>query len=886
MSPGFEGWPSVANRLRDLAGGTDMELNGGQRASLAAIADRISSNGVIIADEVGMGKTRIAVALAKCVIDAHGRVAILVPPGLGYQWGDELRTAGADVSLVLRSLWQFLKAWESDENGQQRPWFKEEVVLVSHAFANWRLGAKSEAWRWALLPALYAHWRKRVTSRFPRDYHDDQMLSDPWVQNAAESISCAVSATPANHHYRGLIEELAEKTPWPGAMDAGEYERNARLRPWLERAVGLGLGPFDLVIIDEAHKSRGQESGLNRLLEEIVLHSPGARRLAMTATPVELDAQQWAQMLGRIGVNGASASDAISNYSEAVLKVRQCPSDESARSAYKAASKVFQKALDPYLLRRDKREGISVLAFQARSGGCFHAYRREREILVESAHLSDAWKQAVCAAEALSFVTNQVDDAVAKRLRLTLGNGHGVAAFIDQVHRHEVDDKKQSDDDEVSPASVTENDAEASSRDKRTQRADWWQKLMIDASQGNAGEVALYDHPAILAAVAAIEEVCQHGEKVLVFGRFTRPLRALVDLLNARAMLRSVDAQQPWPQSKVHENEWNAVAAAHRQLQRKGSMHPGDLDALLEEQYKRLEEQRRTTREVLIEHIEAGFRLIPHVANTRMEALFESFKQTVTNESGSREHSLTVVARAIQELTGASGESPRPEDFARAFVDVVEAASDRDEGDDNGDGVLDASEAAELWRNLESRLRDENSRAEGSFARLMYGDTKPETRRLLQVAFNRQHGHPKVLIAQSVVGREGLNLHKACRTVILLHPEWNPGVVEQQIGRVDRIGSLWEAKLKEALANPDLVSELPRIEIMPVVFQGTYDESNWKVLRDRWDDLRAQLHGIVISPQIAERYSDTEIIDEINGAAPNFSPSREISTTARDFTIR
>ena len=67
------------------------------------------------------------------------------------------------------------------------------------------------------------------------------------------------------------IQELSEKTPWPGALDAGEYSRNEHLRPWLECAVGLGLGIFDLVIIDEAHKSRGTDSGLTRLLRSIVV---------------------------------------------------------------------------------------------------------------------------------------------------------------------------------------------------------------------------------------------------------------------------------------------------------------------------------------------------------------------------------------------------------------------------------------------------------------------------------------------------------------------------------------------------------------------------------------------------------------------------------------
>jgi hypothetical protein len=144
----------------------------------------------------------------------------------------------------------------------------------------------------------------------------------------------------------------------------------------------------------------------------------------------------------------------------------------------------------------------------------------------------------------------------------------------------------------------------------------------------------------------------------------------------------------------------------------------------------------------------------------------------------------------------------------------------------------------------------------------------------LQLAFNRTHSHPKVLVAQSVVGREGLNLHEACRTVVLLHPEWNPGVVEQQIGRVDRIGSLWQSKLEEAIEKKIVAADVPRIEIRPVIFQGTYDEKNWKILRNRWDDLRAQLHGIVISSRIAESYQNAELlIEEINKEAPNFSPS-------------
>ncbi|WP_051861817.1 helicase-related protein [Ferrovum myxofaciens] len=876
MNQEFKGWNKVAERLCTLADDRAIELNDGQAASLQEVAKRLPNNGVIIADEVGMGKTRIAAAVARCVIAEGGRVAILVPPGLGYQWSDELQIAGVDAPPILRSLWQYLQAWETEE--KDAPWFNESALVVSHSFTNWRLGENTAPWRWALLPEIYARWRKQANGRWPRDYCGNKMLDDKWVRQAAESIVGAISARPEGHPARKFIQELAETTPWPGALTAGEYGRNAQLRPWLERAVGLGFGVFDLVIVDEAHKSRGQDSGLNRLLKEVVLQSADARCLAMTATPVELDATQWTQMLGRIQVDEISksaATTAISSYEQAVGRVRQCPSDKEAREKYKESAKTFKQALNPYLLRRDKREDPAVIKFQQTSGEGYHAYRREQEILIDTARLTLEWKQAVCAAEALSFVTRQSDNTAAKRLRLTLGNGHGIAALIDQLQRDDKDDHRQTEADGV-PEITTQRNAETElSADKRLLRAEWWQNVMIQpfVNEGSA----LFDHPAILAAVEEIESVCRQGEKVLVFGRFTRPLRALVQLLNAREMLRCVDGKRPWPQSKVHENEeWAAILAAHQHLQRQGELDRKCLDDALAEQYKKLENQRRNIRENLIRHIEEGFN--NKQPDERVRALFDAFKKTATEnleqDQGNDDHALAVVARAIQELIGTSIENAA---FAQAFIDLVAAASDRDEGDADGDGLLDEAKASDLWADLRIRLHEEYSRPEGGYARLMYGETKPATRRFLQLAFNRKQGHPKVLVAQSLVGREGLNLHKACRTVVLLHPEWNPGVVEQQIGRVDRIGSLWEEKLNQAIFDEKKNGDLPRIEIRPVIFLGTYDEKNWQVLQDRWDDLRAQLHGIVISPRIAGKYLDAEeMVAEINGAAPNFSPLRNV----------
>lgn len=873
-------WNEVANRLTALGAGEmaaqipGWQLNAGQRASLHAIGQRLPHNGVIIADEVGMGKTRIAVGIARSVINCGGRVAILVPPGLGYQWRDELRGAGIPSPPILRSLWQYLAAWQAERAEQQSPWFRPSAVLLSHAFSNWRLGESSAAWRWALLPEVYARWRKERRGRYPRDYHDHAQLSDARVQRTAESIITAAQAnTSMATRMRELLDLLSTETPWPGALDMAAYAANETLRPWLEQAVGLGLGIFDLVIIDEAHKGRHHESALTRLLERVIQTSTDTRRIAMTATPVELDADQWKSTLGRIAIDGDGIGTVVRTFADHVRRVRQAPSDDAARRAYRASARRFEAELRPYLLRRDKRQDQGVIAFAAYSGLPVPAYRREREIAVEPTAIPESWRQVVCAAEALSIVTRGTDDGTAKRLRLTLGNGHGIAAQIDQIMRVPDLDRDPDQDTPSDPRPGGENEeTDQDPEAKRTARARWWKDVIARTVGQN--DQSLFDHPAIRSAVDAIEDAIRQDEKVLVFGRFIRPLQALMRLLNARALLHALVAGQPWPQSKIPDDEWPAIAAAHGQLGRPGRPDRDALNSQLAEQYRMLEARRETLRATLVEALAHALR--DHPEDTRLVRLFAAFRTAVAAprpNPGGEPGVLVLVARAMLELLPETDTSHPPEQLAEAFAKLIDALSERDEGDDDEDGQLDAQEATTLWAVLEQRLAEEYNSPQSRFARLMSGGSKPETRRLLQLAFNRRDSWPQVLVCQSQVGREGLNLHMACRMVVLLHPEWNPGVVEQQIGRIDRVGSHWETRCREAMAQGVAGDELPRIEVRPVIFRGTYDEWHWQVLRRRWDDLRAQLHGVIIPPHEAEAYNGLEVIvQEINEAAPTFYP--------------
>lgn len=909
MNQQFEGWQAVAHGLRAhareqheiAASGATAYLDAGQCATLCGIADRIEANGMIIADEVGMGKTRIATTLARCVVAAGGRVAIVIPPGLGYQWQDELAAATLIVPDVIRGLPSYYRAWHPADKTKPsvvpvRPWYEESALLISHAFGHWRLSEGTE--RTALLPELFARWRIHTGNRSPNNYAWQAAEPKPWGGAAAVGIVAAIPENP-DHPARIFLDKLVAEHTWPQLHDGAAYRSGGTLRGALEYAVGLGFGMFDLVIIDEAHKGRQIDSRLSVLLDKVLLCAGDARKVGLTATPVELEANQWWNTLARIDVDPGlmgctrdGADDPILGYAKAVHALRTTwRSSAAARASYRGAAQRFQQALTPYLLRRDKRGDRAVMAYARHSGQQADRYRNvDHEIVVDAAALDLPWKRAICAAEALSVLLSGKSDAtdtIAQRLRLTIGNGHGIASLLDHVKNDDALDRAQHQHD-LSATAANVPHAPLSGDEKRVQRAAWWQQSIRAAFTGD-GDAALFDHPAIRAAVRHIEGAHEADEKVLVFGRFTRPMQALTSLLNAREMLRRMARGDAWPQAKVHgsrtvrdeSSEWPAVRAAWRQIYSTNMSVEEEiaLDDKLEKQYGLLERDRQHFRDQLLDRLEEEFaapavqEILPGAA--RGAAIVAAFRIVVKrSQDGSV---LATVARALagllpEQALGARTSLPAGA-LAKAFLDLVNSATSRDVPDSEEKAEEDGPHANMQWDAVIKQLHAEYSGPRGGFARLMNGNTRPETRRLLQLAFNRKGSFPQVLVAQSLVGREGLNLHEACRTVVLLHPEWNPGVVEQQIGRVDRVGSHWSRQLDLAIEQGMRDAGLPRIDVHPVVFGGTYDAENWRVLRERWDELRAQLHGVPVPARLAGDDAEaTVLIAEINAMAPDFSP--------------
>lgn len=875
----FKDWNLVSKNILQIIEESKKSnwLNKGQQNSLLYLSKRIPSNGMIIADEVGMGKTRIAVAVSKAVIQAGGRVAVLIPPGLGYQWKEEFRLGQiSDIQDPVRSLNGYFRNWP--EEG----YWNNNVLLISHLFSNWRFSKGSDTWRLSLVPELYARLRKGKRLRLPRNYNE---LSNERSYQKHTDIAIQICNNTPKVGNSVMTEKMKEitKLTWNDELYNGEnYSKAGNSRSALESAVGIGLGQFDLVIIDEAHKGKGEESGLSKLLNNLLIKSKDHRVLGLTATPVELELNNWQNILNRINSNN-DFEEILNTYSKSVQKIRNslCLIDED-RKSFLLASKEFEKSLKPYLIRRGKQEDPGVKLFQERTGK--KEYRSELEININPIQINfpESWRSSIFAAEALSFCnqknSNNISEkkltATEKRLRLTISNGHGISLWLDSIT---ADANLYKDDLIINEELVNSAENKSSSNYAKQKRADrilHWQHIIKKVVKGRRN--LLFQHPAILATIKCIEEeYTSNNEKVLVFGRFTRPMKAFVALLNAREMIRRLDNDVYWPQFQIRNKEEEiviveAIKQLNGTLKRKWT---------IEEVKKGLKKNENKFKRPIKEFRLIFFKILNKefdARNNKQHTVHESILKKIESKHKKDHHNLFLdLSRACFELIqGVEVLDNRLVDSDKlysVYIEIINSASDGDIEEDENDEVFDDYLLEDKLNKLAERLKEEYSTQSSRFAKLLNGDILHQSRRIIQMSFNRPKSFPFVLVAQSTVGREGLNLHKACKTVVMLHPEWNPGVAEQQIGRVDRLDSYWHHQVENFIGP---IENTPRIEFRPVIFKQTYDEHQWSVLRERWDDLRAQLHGIIIPDRIMEKMDDEqrERLCEINKRAPNFSP--------------
>jgi superfamily II DNA or RNA helicase len=887
-------WNDVARRARELLDGD--KLDDGQADTLAWIADRLrEAPGVVLADEVGTGKTRIACALIRAVVAAGGRVATVVPKGLMHQWLAEAKQLddglAAKAMTTLPEL--FRHALDEEWNALAPSPATPEWLLLSHNFRVPQVRANSHTWR-AALPALVelllapkAVRQDRRTREGRLDEYmslnvDTKHTTKRWsTWDGIEHIAKDVTEHATKEQLRELRTKLKRLpdlkiTKRDGRIDCDvnvEAFRAANGEGVSEEILGLWLGTFDLVVIDEAHKSRGvvedddelteERTGkvLARLLGKVIRPSATVRRLCLTATPMELDLHQWLDLLARAGCQPKDAESIVERLRCATRDAATAPDELARLATLRDAAVEFTRALRPFVTRRRRTEDALVQQVRALGGGNGpHPHRNVHPVRIEWSDpmvRANSWLDVLFAAECMSHAARGLTrndtaswPAAIRDAYTKLCRGH-VSADID--------------DQNVSIDIPADDETDAVTLGKIERVDYWYQQLRSAHARAGAATrnngLAESEHPRITLAVGEIERWTDQGEKVLVFGVFLAPLRVLRNVLNVRSTLRALDAGRPIAHAIDQNKELMTIAMRQVVRMRDDGLlggqladvtQRGDLETALrrgKKTYSDLQNDlRRTIDKTIAQWVNDPRRLrgvedkkvLSNLRSHTMAFVLDEF--LTTNDHGNER--IALLAETY---------------FDRHVVPELEDAGEEDAAD-------------ERLVTLRTLFDDDEDTRQRRFAVLLAGDTQPSTRRYIQAAFNRPSSSPRVLIAQSQVGREGLNLHEACRVVVQFHAEWNPAVLEQQIGRVDRKNSRWEQLAKEWLEHPD-GKPLPRIEVRQLVFEGTYDAYQWERVARRQVMFDASLFGSLLPAEAWARVPADQRAT-LEAVAPNFRPPR------------
>jgi hypothetical protein len=316
-----------------------------QTRSAEAILKRfVSQPGVILGDEVGMGKTfvALAVAAAHVVSNANRPVVIMVPSGVVGKWE---RDGDAFRSECLRSSAQRAKfRVRKAETGvdflkllDDPPSSRATVIVLAHGALNRKLGdvwsklallqaaikgrhgvtgLRQRLARWSgkilrtsgrISPELVARllvvapqeWKKILVEHELLDEAADDPVPDLFVRTLQKLDLSAV--------YRSVVETLPER--WSESID----QRLTSVRnileggsegsfAWVWREVLISMRlTLPLLVMDEAHRARHGGTQLAQLFS--ISGGPLAHRfdrmLFLTATPFQLGHAELCQVLSR-----------------------------------------------------------------------------------------------------------------------------------------------------------------------------------------------------------------------------------------------------------------------------------------------------------------------------------------------------------------------------------------------------------------------------------------------------------------------------------------------------------------------------------------------------------------------------------------------------------
>ncbi len=870
----------LSNRLRTKTESRFEEDWLRQRRTASDILKRLQrQEGVILADQVGMGKTYVALAVAVSQILSTpelGQVVIFVPAAVADKWVREWRKFSESllepsvgircVRKPIRSGEEFLK--KLDDKVDER----DHLIVVTHTALTASL--KDTFIQLALLHYATRHihdgasLRQRIAkwssgqSGLIRDRRltperVERLLKTPptdwratWKRLTGEElpddpVPLALVEASRKLRYDGLRAEL-EKLPRNNSADIEQrlkkpreelYKVTQATWKWLLSSTDLDL---PLIIVDEAHRLKNPWTQISKLFGQ---RSEGVdvgafngifrRMLFLTATPFELGHSELIEVLSRMSAVrplNPSPQTSLDDRLELLKKVLT-EAQASALTLDAAWGRLRPDDLsifDAWGPNASSPAGITTAAREAWELAKLAVQARKR--------MHDALQPWVIRHERLRRRNYYPGTAITKNSDVTSGGlpipesaalpfllaaraqsvaldekrgsplfAYGIASSYEAFGRLGSEESDEGRDSDLTKEDREEADNSAQ-RYHKVSGAVGWYRSEIDRAL--ADPTIRRGHPKVHATVEKATQLWLEGEKCLIFSWFIKTGEAIEQALVKRIGSVILETASQALGTDSDDQTRDELDRLSERLFRRDGPAFGRIRNRLKQSLIAAAGQHEDVVDLVVDSAMRHMRTHSYLVRYTPLSIRMSEEDVWAGINGTNSRGIVLLER--WRLFA--------ERLAKSRTQVLAAHLT-----DEQDSEFARINAALLGAHSED---DQNTRRGASLrpVRRAHGGTERDDRERLIALFNTPLS-PDLLVASSVMG-EGIDLHQECRFVIHHDLDWNPSVLEQRTGRLDRIGALAERLGMN-------------IEVFEPYLAGTHDEKMFRVVKDRaqWFDI-------------------------------------------------
>lgn len=336
------------------------QIRSGQYLAASALLRRLyglDSPGAILADEVGLGKTYVALGVAAWLLAKNPRARVLVLTNSRYmmdvwarRWTEIQFLAGQPRPDAVCARW-FQEYRERAADDSVRFMVSSYETLKRFGLDDWaRVRASIGSWLFEPRHRPGTRFGKATARRLKRAVGIDLRIRPT-------KLGRRIPAYEARRFWKEHFDR--DRRCWIDSDAATAAIEDMELRREATGGYSARAVPFDLVIVDEAHRLdayRRQEA------MRLLLHNRTRKILYVTATPFALDVGQLERLLGMFSLASGCEGDAH----EKTVKDLDLRGFERAVDAGKDYPRLaeLERGLRRWIVRRSWAEESTVLRRQ------------------------------------------------------------------------------------------------------------------------------------------------------------------------------------------------------------------------------------------------------------------------------------------------------------------------------------------------------------------------------------------------------------------------------------------------------------------------------------------------------------------------------------------